>query len=190
MKLNLANKLTVGRMICVPVFAVFAALAVRHGDRLWYGMALMTFVIASITDMLDGMVARKYNMITKLGQFLDPLADKLLTTVAFLYMLKGGVLSFEVVCILIVRELVVSAVRMISAGSVDKAIIPANMLGKAKTVLMMAMIIIFYAGMAFAWSRSWVRPTVRWMSWACVAVSIASGISYIFCSKDAIKDAQ
>ena len=188
-KLNLANKLTLFRIICVPIFAVFAALAVNEPTRkLWFGLSLIVFCIASLTDMLDGKIARKYNMITDLGKFMDPLADKLLTTTAFLYMLKGGALMTEVVVLLVGREFLVSGVRMLAAGSIKKAVIPANFLGKLKTVLMMVMIIFYYGIMWIVGKTPWLIPTVTAMSWVCVASSIISGISYIFFSKDIIKD--
>jgi CDP-diacylglycerol--glycerol-3-phosphate 3-phosphatidyltransferase len=188
-KLNLANKLTLFRIICVPIFAVFAALAVHEPTRkLWFGLSLIIFCIASITDCLDGRIARKYNMITDLGKFMDPLADKLLTTTAFLYMLKGGALMTEVVVLLVGREFLVSGVRMLAAGSIQKAVIPANFLGKLKTVLMMFMIIFYYGVMWIVGETPWLIPTVTVMSWVCVASSVISGISYIFFSKDIIKD--
>ena len=123
-----------------------------------------------------------------LGKFMDPLADKLLTTTAFLYMLKGGALMTEVVVLLVGREFLVSGVRMLAAGSIQKAVIPANFLGKLKTVLMMFMIIFYYGVMWIVGETPWLIPTVTVMSWVCVASSVISGISYIFFSKDIIKD--
>ena len=100
--------------------------------------------MASFTDYLDGHLARKWHMVTDFGKFADPLADKLLTTVAFLYMMRDGVCSPVVLCIILAREFAVSGLRMVAAGAKDGKVIAANMWGKAKTVLQMLTIIFYY----------------------------------------------
>ena len=118
--MNLPNKLTLARIVLVPVFMVFAGIG-QYGasnfEKIWYLVAGIIFAIASLTDMLDGKIARKYNLVTDFGKFADPLADKLLTTVAFLYMMRDGVCSIWVVGIILAREFAVSGVRMIAAGA-------------------------------------------------------------------------
>ena len=110
----------------------------------------VVFAVASFTDLLDGKIARKYNLVTDFGKFADPLADKLLTTVAFLYMMRDGVCSIWVVGIILAREFAVSGVRMVAAGAPGGKVIAANIWGKLKTVLQMLSIILYYfsAGLA------------------------------------------
>ncbi len=111
-------------------------------------MAGIVFAAASFTDFLDGHLARKWNMVTDFGKFADPLADKLLTTVAFIYMLRDGVCSPVVLCIILAREFAVSGLRMVAAGAKDGKVIAANMWGKVKTVLQMLSIIFYFFGTA------------------------------------------
>ena len=105
--MNLPNKLTLSRMILVPVFMIFASMTQLGTDNFnasWYLAAGIVFAIASFTDYLDGHLARKWHMVTDFGKFADPLADKLLTTVAFIYMMRDGVCSPVVLCIILARE--------------------------------------------------------------------------------------
>ncbi len=111
-------------------------------------MAGIVFAAASFTDFLDGHLARKWNMVTDFGKFADPLADKLLTTVAFIYMMRDGVCSPVVLCIILAREFAVSGLRMVAAGAKDGKVIAANMWGKVKTVLQMLSIIFYFFGTA------------------------------------------
>ena len=104
--MNLPNKLTLTRIILVPVFMVFVSLTqigTEDFNPTWYLVAGIIFAAASFTDFLDGHLARKWNMVTDFGKFADPLADKLLTTVAFIYMLRDGVCSPVVLCIILAR---------------------------------------------------------------------------------------
>ena len=142
--MNLPNKLTLTRIILVPVFMVFVSLTqigTEDFNPTWYLVAGIIFAAASFTDFLDGHLARKWNMVTDFGKFADPLADKLLTTVAFIYMLRDGVCSPVVLCIILAREFAVSGLRMVAAGAKDGKVIAANMWGKVKTVLQMLTII-------------------------------------------------
>ena len=102
--MNLPNKLTLTRIILVPVFMVFVSLTqigTEDFNPAWYLVAGIIFAAASFTDFLDGHLARKWNMVTDFGKFADPLADKLLTTVAFIYMMRDGVCSPVVLCIIL-----------------------------------------------------------------------------------------
>ena len=153
--MNLPNKLTLARILLVPVFMVFTSLTqynTQGYQPVWYLAAGIVFALASFTDYLDGHLARKWHMITDFGKFADPLADKLLTTVAFLYMMRDGVCSPVVLAIILAREFAVSGLRMVAAGAKDGKVIAANMWGKVKTVLQMLSIIFYYfaaAGRAF-----------------------------------------
>ena len=123
--MNLPNKLTLTRILLVPVFMVFASLTSLSGiaagsfQPTYYLIAGIVFAVASFTDFLDGHLARKWNMVTDFGKFADPLADKLLTTVAFIYMMRDGVCSPVVLCIILAREFAVSGLRMVAAGAKD-----------------------------------------------------------------------
>ena len=131
--MNLPNKLTLTRIILVPVFMIFVSLTSLDGivdgnfNATFYLLAGIVFAAASFTDYLDGHLARKWHMVTDFGKFADPLADKLLTTVAFIYMLRDGVCSPVVLCIILAREFAVSGLRMVAAGAKDGKVIAANM---------------------------------------------------------------
>ena len=118
--MNLPNKLTLTRIILVPVFMIFVSLtsldSIVDGNfnATFYLLAGIVFAAASFTDYLDGHLARKWHMVTDFGKFADPLADKLLTTVAFIYMLRDGVCSPVVLCIILAREFAVSGLRMVA----------------------------------------------------------------------------
>lgn len=143
--MNLPNKLTMLRVILVPVFMVFAAFS-KYGTAEYNSTFMLVagiiFAVASITDFLDGYIARKNNLVTDFGKFMDPLADKCLTTAAFIYMVADGICSPVVLAIILFREFAVAGVRMIAAES--GTVIAANMWGKVKTVLQMLTILFYY----------------------------------------------
>mgnify|MGYP002738775305 FL=1 len=168
--MNLPNKLTLTRIILVPVFMIFVSLTQFDNEMFnptWYLVAGIIFAVASFTDFLDGHLARKWHMVTDFGKFADPLADKLLTTVAFIYMMRDGVCSPVVLCIILAREFAVSGLRMVAAGAKDGKVIAANMWGKVKTVLQMLTIIFYFFGTALSY-----RGTVESVS-IVVVISIA-----------------
>lgn len=136
--MNLPNKLTILRVLLIPVFVVLL-LADFWGKWLDY-IALAVFIIASLTDMLDGMIARKYNLITNFGKFMDPLADKLLVCSAMICLLDLGRIPAWVVIVIIAREFIISGFRLVAS---DKGVvIAAGYIGKAKTVFQMIMIML------------------------------------------------
>ena len=146
MKMNLPNKLSVLRLIMVPIFMVVMLLPVFTDFSATTDMILtlagaFLFIAASITDMLDGKIARKYNLITDFGKFIDPLADKFMVIGALLCIfftnadnLRMFTLYFIALVVVVFRELAVTAIRLIAASSKEKVVIAANMLGKMKTV--------------------------------------------------------
>lgn len=136
--MNLANKLTIFRIILVPFFVFFMLWHTTPYDRL---IALIIFIVATITDHLDGRVARKYNMITSFGKFMDPIADKLLISSALICLTSLGEVPAWVVITIILREFAVSGIRLVAAD--NGAVIAAGNWGKAKTIAQMTMIIIF-----------------------------------------------
>ena len=170
--MNLPNKLTLSRMILVPVFMIFASMTQLGTDDFnasWYLAAGIVFAIASFTDYLDGHLARKWHMVTDFGKFADPLADKLLTTVAFIYMMRDGVCSPVVLCIILAREFAVSGLRMVAAGAKDGKVIAANMWGKVKTVLQMLTIIFYFFGVSLTYGHTMIGNLDVWLisHWLC-----------------------
>ncbi len=148
MKLNLPNKLTVIRLILVPIFVVILMVS----DALWASITgLVLFIGASLTDMLDGKLARKHGLVTDFGKFLDPLADKFMVIGALLVILYKSMATtprndlfcmifFWSVMIVIFRELAVTSIRLVVSGS-SGIVIAANMLGKIKTCVQIACVI-------------------------------------------------
>ena len=182
MKLNLPNKLTLIRCVLVPVFLALL-LFPKNIFVACLGSAAV-FAIASITDALDGNIARKYNLITNFGKFMDPLADKLLVFGALL----GILCRFEnirpafVWCafIIIFRELAVTSMRLVVSGASGK-VIAAKMIGKIKTVLQIAgVIIILLEPCVMALIPSYTIPVASYIAMVAMAlITLISGIDYI-----------
>ena len=136
---TLPNKLTMLRMILVPFFV--AALLIQNGEVFALRMtALVLFLIASLTDLLDGKIARKYNLVTNFGKFMDPLADKLLVCSALICLVQLGQLPAWIVIIIISREFIISGFRLVAAD--QGIVIAASMWGKSKTVSQMISIVL------------------------------------------------
>ena len=134
--MNTPNKLTVARMIMVPFFVVFLVnVTIPHH----FLIAGLIFALASFTDLLDGKIARKRNLVTNFGKFLDPLADKILVLAAFLCFVQLGICDCVAVIIVLFREFSVTSIRLIAASK--GKVVAANMWGKAKTVSQMIAII-------------------------------------------------
>ena len=127
--MNLPNKLTVLRVIMVPFFVFFMLTDVGGAANKWIALAI--FVIASLTDMLDGKIARKYNLVTNFGKFMDPLADKLLVTACMMIFVGWGRMPSWLVFIVIAREFAISGLRMVAAN--NGTVIAAGWSGKIKT---------------------------------------------------------
>ena len=193
--MNLPNKLTLTRIILVPVFMVFVSLTqigTEDFNPTWYLVAGIIFAAASFTDFLDGHLARKWNMVTDFGKFADPLADKLLTTVAFIYMMRDGVCSPVVLCIILAREFAVSGLRMVAAGAKDGKVIAANMWGKVKTVLQMITIIFYYFTVALTGNvlGQTCASIAYWLCWLVAVVTAVSGIKYLWDNRSFINTAK
>ena len=193
--MNLPNKLTLCRIILVPVFMIFVSLTefgTETFNATWYLVAGIVFAAASFTDYLDGHLARKWHMVTDFGKFADPLADKLLTTVALIYMMRDGVCSPVVLCIILAREFAVSGLRMVAAGAKDGKVIAANMWGKVKTVLQMLVIILYYVLAAFAPADAIGAVSLISMGlcWLVAAVTLLSGAKYLWDNRSFINTAK
>ena len=136
--LNLPNRLTLLRVVLVPVYLVLAKAgctrSVAQGGALRW-LALLVFALASLTDLFDGKIARKYNLVTNFGKFLDPIADKLCVTCAMLYLLELELVPSWAVLVILAREFIVSGLRMVVAS--EGTVIAASNLGKWKTAVTM-----------------------------------------------------
>ena len=183
--MNLANKLTLLRIILIPFFIVcfyIPSLIVNtvavNNYLIPYAnlLGLIIFLLAAITDFIDGYVARKYNMITDFGKFMDPLADKLLVTAALLVLLENGLISGWVVFVILAREFIVTGFRTIAASK--GVVIAAGWLGKIKTVVQFIMIstllLLNYPFEIFNW------PVDRIFIALAVVLTVASGVEYIY----------
>ena len=143
MSMNLPNKLTMFRVILIPVF-IIVLMAGVFSEPLNRYIGVAVFCIASFTDYLDGNIARKYNLVTNFGKFMDPLADKLLVSSALICMIELGMLPAWIVIIIISREFIITGFRLIAVE--NGVVIAASWWGKIKTVMQMAMIIVVMLG--------------------------------------------
>ncbi len=193
MKMNLPNKLTLARVVLVPVFMVFAALS-NYGQAdfspVWSAVAGAVFAVASFTDFLDGYLARKNHLVTDFGKFADPLADKMLTTAALIYMVTDGVCSPIVLAVVLFREFAVAGVRMIAAAG--NRVIAANLWGKVKTVLQMVTVIFYYFAAAFSAPSDAMAVSLitQVLCWAVAAVTLLSGVKYLWDNRACINTAK
>ncbi len=174
--MNLPNKLTLLRVFLVPVFVIFMLIPGAWGR--W--VALAVFIIASLTDTADGYIARKYNLVTDFGKFMDPLADKLLVCAAMICLVATGQLKAWMVIVIISREFIISGFRLIA---VEKGVvIAASMWGKVKTVVQMVMIcaLLIHAGAV------WFRVLEQILIWAALILTVVSLVDYIVKNKNVI----
>ena len=192
MKMNLPNKLTVLRMIMVPIFVV----VMMASNALWADiLGVVLFVAASLTDMLDGKIARKHNLVTDFGKFMDPLADKFMVIGAMMVILYKnltaqnpnrvfGILFFCALLIVVFRELAVTAMRLVVSGS-SGIVVAANMLGKIKTCTQIACVIlcivepIIYAYVPALAGLKAILPLSLVSTAAMAFFTLLSGINYI-----------
>lgn len=191
MKLNLPNRLTLLRVLLVPVFMVFAALA--HFGRPDFNpvfslIAGVVFAAASLTDFLDGYLARRQGLVTNFGKFMDPLADKMLTTAALLYMVVDGVCSPIVLAVVLFREFAVAGVRMLAAS--NKKVIAANLWGKVKTVLQMVTVLFYYFACGFSSGSDAMAISLitQVLCWGVAAVTVVSGAKYLWENRDCLTE--
>ena len=176
--MNLPNKLTILRMIMIVPFVVFMLAPVGGAAGKW--IALVLFVAASLTDLLDGKIARKYNLVTTFGKFMDPLADKLLVCSAMICLVQMGRIPAWIVIIIISREFIISGFRLVAS---DKGVvIAASGWGKFKTTFQMVMIILMIADIA---ALSVVTQIVMWIA---LILTVVSLIDYLMKNKDVMKD--
>ncbi len=174
--MNLPNKLTLGRIIAVPFFVV---LYMMHYDLI----AFLIFILASVTDFLDGNLARKYNLVTNFGKIMDPLADKILVYSAFCLMVDKGIVAGWMLIIILAREFAIAGMRTVAAS--DGTVIAAGMSGKIKTVLQMIAVPLLLV-MNVPLLKSFETPLhifAYGFLWASLVMTVYSGVEYIWKNK-------
>ena len=196
--MNTPNKLTLARMIATPIF--MATMLIEFPYH--YLVSLILFAAASLTDMLDGKMARKYNLVTDFGKFLDPLADKMLTTSAylgfmFLYSAAGGSYGWQmttIVFIVLFREFMVSSLRLVTAKS--GLVVAANIWGKLKTVSQMVGLVaaLFFYTLVVDFGLSQIQPIcdiiIMVLFWISAVLCVISGLIYLNECKDYINSSK
>ena len=168
--MNLPNKLTTARVIMIPFFLVFLMTNFFEGSNY---VALAIFIIASLTDMLDGKIARKYNLVTNFGKFMDPLADKLLVCSALIALVDLGKLAGWIVIVIIAREFIISGFRLVASD--NGVVIAASYWGKFKTTFQMIMIILLVLDLPFKYMNI-INMAVVYIA---LALTVISLIDYI-----------
>lgn len=179
-KLNLPNKLTFLRILLIPVMIIVAYVPYLRDNTIFLNISLANFVnvaifgLAALTDLLDGVIARKYNMITTFGKFADPLADKLIVMATMIILLVQDVVPLWAVILILSREFIVTGIRLVAVESGN--VIAASKLGKIKTaVTMIALVVLFF------WqSHTVVYYTGQVLIYLAVIFTVVSGIDYFY----------
>lgn len=182
--MNLPNKLTVARIILTPFY--LAAMMINFEYH--YLVAAIIFIVASITDFLDGKIARKNNLVTTFGKLCDPVADKMLTTAALLAFMQLGLCNIWIVMIVLTREFLVTSFRLVA--SAQGVVIAAGIWGKLKTASQMVFSIAIMLGIHFADVFNWNFDKFALVSnillWITAALTVISGIKYLVDGKKVI----
>lgn len=178
MSMNLPNKLTILRVILIPFFVFFMLYGGDYGNYI----AVAIFIIASLTDMLDGKIARKYNLVTNFGKFMDPLADKLLVCSAMICLIENGKLAAWIVIVIIAREFIISGFRLVASD--NGIVIAASYWGKFKTVFQMLMVIVLILDIPHGAFQ--ILGTV--LTYIALILTIVSLIDYVAKNKDVLKE--
>ena len=169
--MNLPNKLTMARVIMIPFFVFF--LLWQNGENRTFRMiALALFIIASLTDLLDGKIARKYNLVTNFGKFMDPLADKLLVCSALICLIELNALPAWMVIIIISREFIISGFRLIASD--NGVVIAASYWGKFKTTFQMVSVVLLILDIP---ALAFVTTICVWIA---LLLTIVSLVDYIY----------
>lgn len=175
--MNLPNKLTMFRVILIPFFVVFMLVDITTVDK-WIALAI--FIVASLTDLLDGKIARKYNLVTNFGKFMDPLADKLLVCSALICLVALDKIPAWIVIIIIAREFIISGFRLIASD--NGVVIAASYWGKFKTTFQMVMICLMIADIAA------LNLLTQIVMWVALILTVVSLVDYLVKNKDVMKD--
>ena len=177
--MNLPNKLTLFRVILIPFFIVVLLTNCLGDASKWVALAI--FIIASLTDLADGKIARKYNLVTNFGKFMDPLADKMLVCSAMICLVDMDRLASWMVIIIVMREFIISGFRLIASD--NGVVIAASYWGKFKTTFQMVMVILLIADIQI--------PAVQLLTvivtWVAVILTVVSLVDYIVKNKNVLK---
>ena len=176
--MNLPNKLTILRMIMVPFFVFFMLVPVAGDATKW--IALVIFVVASLTDTLDGYLARRDNLVTDFGKFMDPLADKLLVCSALICFVELGDLPAWMVIVIIGREFIISGFRLVASD--NGVVIAASYWGKFKTTFQMIAVVLLIVGIP---ALSMVTTAVVWIA---LVLTVISLVDYITKNVNVLKE--
>ncbi|MDO4284761.1 MAG: CDP-diacylglycerol--glycerol-3-phosphate 3-phosphatidyltransferase [Eubacteriales bacterium] len=176
--MNLPNKLTIFRVLLIPVFVVFMLGDVAGSAGKW--IALAVFIIASLTDLLDGKIARKYNLVTNFGKFMDPLADKLLVCSALICLVALERIPAWIVIVIIAREFIISGFRLIAVEG--GLVIAASYWGKFKTTFQMVMVILMIMDIP----QLAILTTI--VMWIALILTVVSLIDYLWKNKQVLGD--
>ncbi len=176
--MNLPNKLTIFRVIMIPFFVFFVLVPVAGEASKW--IALTIFIIASLTDWLDGYLARKNNLVTNFGKFMDPLADKLLVCSALICLVELKSIPSWIVIVIIAREFIISGFRLVASD--NGVVIAASYWGKFKTTFQMIMICLMIAGLEP------LRLLTTIVMWVALILTVVSLVDYIVKNKEIMKD--
>lgn len=188
--MNLPNKLTILRTILIPFFLVAMLCDEHYGGFIPYGnwIALVIFAAASLTDMLDGKIARKYNLVTNFGKFMDPLADKLLVSSAMIAFVELSRIPCWIVIVIIAREFIISGFRLVAAD--NGIVIAAGIWGKIKTAEQMVMICILLAdfGSILPEAAVVIHIIENVLIYAALILTIVSLIDYLLHNKGVLAE--
>ena len=179
MPMNLPNKLTIVRIIMIPFFVFFLLTDFVAGSK-W--IATVLFCAASITDFLDGHIARKYNLVTDFGKFMDPLADKLLVCAAMICLIETGQLAAWIVIVIISREFIISGFRLVAAD--NGVVIAASYWGKFKTTFQMLMVIVLILNFDNCYFQ--LLGTV--LTYIALVLTVVSLIDYLWKNRAVLKE--
>lgn len=177
--MNLPNKLTVFRVILIVPFVCMMLIGEGLPAGKW--IALGIFILASLTDLLDGKIARKYNLVTNFGKFMDPLADKLLVCAAMICLVETHKIPAWIVIIIMSREFIISGFRLIASD--NGVVIAASYWGKFKTTFQMIMICLMIADLPGIWVI--ITQIVMWIA---LGLTIVSLVDYLVKNKEVMKD--
>ena len=178
--MNLPNKLTTFRVILIPFFVFFMLAPNMTGINHYIAAAI--FIVASLTDLLDGKIARKYNLVTNFGKFMDPLADKLLVCSAMICLIQNGQLAAWIVVIIIAREFIISGFRLIASD--NGVVIAASYWGKFKTTFQMLMVIVLILNIQMSFFQ--ILGVI--LTYVALILTVVSLIDYIVKNKDVLKE--
>ncbi|GAA0448956.1 MAG: CDP-diacylglycerol--glycerol-3-phosphate 3-phosphatidyltransferase [Bacillota bacterium] len=192
--MNVPNKITLSRILLIPVFIILMSVPFDWGSwdigeaqlPLTHFVAGLLFIVAAATDWIDGHYARKYNLVTNLGKFLDPLADKLLVSAALIILVEMGVAPAWVVIIIISREFAVTGLRLVAAG--EGIVLAAGSMGKLKTATqMIAIAVLLLHNFPFAYIGF---PFGQWMLYISLFFTILSGVDYFMKNWHVMRDSK